>query len=307
MTTFDAHLTRRAALDLAERVLAGGDIDAAPGDACHLTLHALGVTRTDLVLHGDRAVGEMAATRLAASIERRLAGEPVARILGEWEFWGLPFALSPETLVPRPDTETLVETVLARWPDRARPLRLLDLGTGTGCILIALLTEYRHAFGVGIDLSHAALLTASANARVNGVADRSAFAAMSWCDALAGSFDVIVSNPPYIAGDVIAGLSTEVRCHDPRLALDGGDDGLEAYRSILEALARVGPGFLAPGGTLHLEIGFDQAAAVSDLARHAGFAEVVVARDLAGHDRTVSLGQFNVRPDRTGPLGGIGG
>lgn len=307
MTTFDAHLTRRAALDLAERVLAGGDIDAAPGDACHLTLHALGVTRTDLVLHGDRVVGEMAATRLAASIERRLAGEPVARILGEWEFWGLPFALSPETLVPRPDTETLVETVLARWPDRARPLRLLDLGTGTGCILIALLTEYRHAFGVGIDLSHAALLTASANARVNGVADRSAFAAMSWCDALAGSFDVIVSNPPYIAGGVIAGLSTEVRCHDPRLALDGGDDGLEAYRSILEALARVGPGFLAPGGTLHLEIGFDQAAAVSDLARHAGFAEVAVARDLAGHDRTVSLGQFDVRPDRAGPLGGIGG
>lgn len=302
MTAFDAHLSRRAALALSERILGDGAVDAAPGDAIHLTLHALGVTRTDLILHGDRIIGEMAAMRLDTSVQRRLAGEPVARILGEWEFWGLTFALSPETLVPRPDTETVVETVLTRWPDRARPLRLLDLGTGSGCILIALLTEYRHAFGVGIDRSHPALLTASANARVNGVADRSSFAASSWCDALAGPFDVIVSNPPYIASDVIAGLSTEVRCHDPQLALDGGSDGLHAYRSILDAVAQAGHGLLAPDGTLHLEIGFDQAAIVSDLALHAGFDEVAVERDLAGHDRTVTLSRSHEGCGLTGAV-----
>lgn len=304
MTAFGANLTRRAALALTERVLGEGAIDAAPGDAVHLTLHALGATRTDLILHGDRSIGEMAAMRLATSVQRRLAGEPVARILGEWEFWGLTFALSPETLVPRPDTETLVETVLARWPDRARPLRLLDLGTGSGCILIALLTEYRHAFGIGIDRSHPALLTASSNARVNGVADRSLFAASSWCDALAGPFDVIVSNPPYIARHVIAGLSTEVRCHDPQLALDGGGDGLDAYRSILDAVAQAGLGLLAPDGTLHLEIGFDQAAAVSELARRAGFDEVAVEPDLAGHDRTVTLSRSHERCGLTGTVSG---
>lgn len=300
MTDFGASLTRRAALALATRILDEAGMDAAPGDALHLTLHALGVTRTELVLHGDIAVGEMAAMRLATSVQRRLAGEPVARILGEWEFWGLPFALSPETLVPRPDTETLVESVLARWPDRTRPLRLLDLGTGSGCILIALLTEYRRASGVGIDRSHRALMTASANARVNGVAERSVFVATCWCDALAGPFDVIVSNPPYIASDVIAGLAAEVRCHDPRLALDGGNDGLDAYRSILDAVARAGHGLLAPDGTLHFEIGYDQATAVEGLARHAGFDEVAVRLDLAGHDRTVSLGRSHVQRDRTG-------
>lgn len=296
MTAFGPDLSRSAALALTKQILGEGGADTAPGDAGHLAMHALGMSRTELHLDGGRSIGADGAARLAAAVERRRAGEPVARILGEWEFWGLPFVLSPETLVPRPDTETLVEAVLARWPDRERPLRLLDLGTGSGCILVALLTEYRRGFGVGIDRSHSALVTASANARANGVLDRAAFATASWCDPLKGPFDVIVANPPYIATATIAGLADAVRHHDPRLALDGGDDGLDAYRSILDAVGSPDRGLLSAGGSLHLEIGFDQAVSVSDLARRAGIGDVSVARDLAGHERVISLS----RPEGVG-------
>lgn len=296
MTDFGPDLTRKAALALAGRRLAEAPVDAGPGDARFLLLHALGLSQTQLLLDGGRPIGDAGASRLSGMIERRLAGEPVARIIGVWEFWGLPFALSPDTLVPRPDTETLVEAALARCPERTRPLRILDLGTGSGCILIALLTECPAAFGVGIDRSHRALVTASANACANAVAERCAFAAASWCDALAGSFDLVVANPPYIATDVIAGLSIEVRCHDPLLALDGGEDGLDAYRGILTAMTR--QGILAPGGSLHLEIGYDQAGAVSELAGACGFQEITVRVDLAGNDRVVSLAMARMQSGR---------
>ncbi len=168
-----------------------------------------------------RGRGETPRRRPGAAAHRRA----VARILGAWEFWGLPFQLAPETLVPRPDTEILVETALASVPDRTAPLRCLDLGTGSGCILVALLSELRNAFGIGLDRSPGALRAAHHNAVANGVGSRAAFVAGDWCDALRGGFDLVVSNPPYIAQDLIAHLDRDVRQHDPRAALDGGPDG----------------------------------------------------------------------------------
>ena len=172
-------------------------------------------------------------SRLDAWTARRLAREPVARILGEREFWGLPFELTTETLVPRPDTETIVETALSLFPDRHAPLRLVDLGTGSGCLLVALLHEWPQAIGVGIDRSPDAVRTARSNARRNGVGSRSLFVVSDWASAIGGGVDLIVSNPPYIASDVVESLDLDVREHDPRLALDGGADGLDAYRIIL--------------------------------------------------------------------------
>ncbi|WP_375454348.1 peptide chain release factor N(5)-glutamine methyltransferase [uncultured Methylobacterium sp.] len=262
-----------------------------PGsDARFLLLGVLGLRNIDVALHGGRQIGSEGAARLDAALRRRLAGEPVARILGAWEFWGLPFRLSPETLVPRPDSETLVEAALRGVPDRAARLRLLDLGTGSGCILVALLSELPRATGIGLDRSEGALHTARANAAENGVADRAGFVAADWCDPLAGQFDLVVANPPYIAGAAIAGLDREVREHDPALALDGGVDGLDAYRRILEG---VSGGLLSERGTLHVEVGFDQARAVAEYGAKAGFAVRGIARDLAGHARTVS---FSHRP-----------
>ncbi|AWN38882.1 peptide chain release factor N(5)-glutamine methyltransferase [Methylobacterium radiodurans] len=272
---------------LTEHLAAHGIANPA-GEARFLVLDLLGLESFDLVGAGAAPIGPHGAARLADALHRRLGGEPVARIVGAWEFWGLPFRLSPETLVPRPDTETLVDAALRLRPDRSAPLRILDLGTGSGCILTALLHEYARAFGVGLDRSPGALRTARANAALNGVGTRAAFLAGDWCDPLAGPpFDLVVSNPPYIATPVIAGLAREVREHDPMPALDGGADGLVAYRRILDAL----PARLATGGAALLEIGFDQAAALDDLAGRRGFDRRTVVRDLAGHDRVMILTQ----------------
>ena len=256
------------------------------GDARFLMLGVLDLRAVDLALHGDLTLGPDGAERLEAAARCRLAGEPVARILGMWEFWGLPFRLSPETLVPRPDTETLVEATLASIRDPAAAVRILDLGTGSGCILVALLSALPNAVGIGLDRSWGALRTARANALDNGVAGRAGFVAGDWCDSLSGRFDRVVSNPPYIASKVIAGLDREVREHDPRAALDGGEDGLGAYRRIIDAASR---GLLAPGGSLHLEIGYDQAETVTDLGVKAGLRPGGIARDLAGHERVASF------------------
>ena len=220
--------SRDAALRLLMRLLEQAGLPNARSDARFLALHALALTPLDLTLRGREPIGEAGAQSLGQAAERRLAGEPVARILGAWEFWGLPFSLGPETLVPRPDTESVVETALRLFPERDRPLRLADLGTGSGCILVALLHERPRAFGLGLDRAEGALRVARANAERNGVGARATFLRGSWLDALAGPFDLIVSNPPYIAGPVIATLDTEVRLHDPMAALDGGPDGLDA-------------------------------------------------------------------------------
>lgn len=285
---FDAADSRRAALGLATQVLVEAGIAEARGDARFLVLHALGLDATALALDGEKPIGPLGANALDTSLNQRLAGTPVARILGEWEFWGLPFVLSPETLVPRPDTETLVEAALDHLRGRAGPFRIADLGTGSGCILVALLHTLAQATGFGIDYSLEALETARGNARRNDVADRSCFLRGDWCAPLGGPFDLIVANPPYIAQGTIDGLSEEVRLHDPRSALDGGIDGLDAYRAIIGAIAER-PGLIAPGGALMLEIGYDQAEAVTRLADIAEFGPVSLLRDLAGQSRVVTL------------------
>ena len=217
--------------------------------------------------------------------QRRLAGEPVSRIVGEREFWGLTFKLNDATLVPRPETEMLVERGLAEVGglDRAR---ILDLGTGTGCIAISLLTEYSDMSAVAVDLSEDAVRMARLNAARLGVADRLDVRLGSWFDPLEATerFDLIVSNPPYIETAAIDTLMVEVRDHDPRLALDGGPDGLEPYRII----AREAPAFLRPEGLVLLEIGSGHGAAVTDIFAEAGFGEVKVERDLAGLDRVIA-------------------
>lgn len=228
--------------------------------------------------------GAAASDRLDAYAARRLAGEPVWRILGEREFWGLPFRLSPATLEPRPDSETLVEAALAALKHRRdEPLAILDLGTGTGCLLIALLSEFRAAQGVGVDLSEDACTTARGNAALNGVADRIVIRQGEWTRGLSRRFDLVVSNPPYIPTGEIATLSPAVRDHDPLLALDGGDDGLACYRALAAAL----PDALAPGGLAVLEIGAGQGPDVVTLMQAAGLRSSGSRRDLGGHERAL--------------------
>lgn len=273
-----ASLRRRMAARLREAGTPGADLDARL-----LFAFALGLPAAHLP--GDEPVTPDEAARAEALLARRIAGEPVARILGEKEFWSLPFALSPETLVPRPDTETLVEEVLARRPDRAAPLRILDLGTGTGAILAALLVEYPEASGVGVDRSADAARTARFNLARLGLAARSLIVLGDWASALSGPFDIVVSNPPYIPSADIAALEMEVRAHDPLAALDGGASGLDAYAAIAGML----PALLAPGGLCVLELGIGQEADVTECLRAAGLQVPDPARrDLSGIPRALS-------------------
>ena len=271
---------------LATRFLAGG-IDSPDLDARLLVGHALGLDHASLVRDGDRRLGGADIAGIEALAARRLAGEPVARITGVKEFWGLPFQVTPAVLVPRPDTETVVETALAlidRDGARSRRLRVVDLGTGSGAILIALLHELPDARGIGTDCDAGPLATARANAGRLGVASRASFVACDFGAALAGGADLVVANPPYVATGEIAALAPEVRHFDPRRALDGGPDGLRAYRAIAADAGRL----LAPGAHLVMEVGAGQADAVSALAAVAGLGAIAVAPDLAGIGRVVS-------------------
>jgi release factor glutamine methyltransferase len=226
--------------------------------------------------------------RLEDFARRRLTGEPVARILGLKEFWGLPLKLSAATLVPRPDTETVVELALEMLqaaPPPLHPLRIADIGTGSGAILLALLSELPKAFGIGTDISMAALQTARANAARLGLAPRAAFVVCDYAAALSDSFDLMVSNPPYIRSAEIAGLATEVRDHDPHRALDGGIDGLDAYRALIPQAARL----LRPGGALVVEAGLGQSGDIGGLMKGAGLTlERPAKADLAGIRRAVA-------------------
>jgi release factor glutamine methyltransferase len=279
--------TRTEALKDLRRAFAEAGIETAGLDARLLLIAALGIGRTDLVTRPDEPLTEGQADILSAYKRRRLTHEPVARILGEREFWGLPFSLSPETLVPRPDTETLVETALSLIPDRQAPMRLVDFGTGSGCILTALLHELPRAQGLGIDRSVGAIRTARRNAARNGVGDRALFVVSDWAEAVRGRFDLIVSNPPYIAAAIVPTLEPEVRDHDPVLALDGGPDGLEAYRILLGEAGRL----LVPGGLMVLEIGYDQAEALKRLAQAQALDVLALNHDLSGSPRCIALKQ----------------
>jgi release factor glutamine methyltransferase len=264
-----------------------GGIDSPELNARILVGAALGLDLTGMIAAATRPVTAAEAVRLEDFAGRRLRGEPVARILGSREFWGLPLQLSAATLVPRPDTETVVALALQMLrarPDADSP-RIADIGTGSGAILLALLSELPDAMGVGTDISAAALRTASANARNLGLARRAAFVACDYVSALSGPFDLIVSNPPYIRSAEIKDLASEVRDHDPLGALDGGSDGLNAYRALVPQAVRL----LARGGTLALEVGHDQGADVEQLMAVAGLTLRGPPRtDLAGIPRAVA-------------------
>ncbi len=261
-------------------------------DARLLVLHACETSHEDYILTPDRPLSLEDMDRIAALQERRLAREPVSRIVGYREFWGRRFALGPATLDPRPDTETLIEAALdlMREEDRtAGPLRILDLGAGTGCILLTLLAELPDAWGLGIDRNEAALRLAQRNARDLGVASRAAFACGDWLDAVDGGFHLIVSNPPYIRSGDIAALEPEVGRHDPALALDGGEDGLDAYRRIIEEAARAA----LPGSWILVEAGQGQITEIVTLFDQAAWTPAPgrcrIYSDLAGVERVVAI------------------
>lgn len=271
---------------LAKRFNAAG-IDCAELDARMLVGAALELDLTGLIASAARRVTAAEAAGIEAFALRRVRGEPVARILGRKEFWGLPLQLSAATLVPRPDTETVVELALetVRAQASSRTLRIADIGTGSGAILLALLHEWPNAIGVGTDISLCALRTARRNAADLDLASRALFIACDYAAALAAGFDLIVSNPPYVRASDIAGLATEVRDHDPLLALDGGTDGLDAYRALIPQAGRR----LKRGGALVVEAGQGQSGDIEALMSAAGLTvERPAKTDLAGISRAVS-------------------
>lgn len=272
-----------ALADIAGRLRRAG-VDTARLDARMLLAEVLGAEPLAVVAHPEWPVDAAAGERLAALVARRERREPMSHILGRREFWSLDFVVSADTLTPRPDSETLVEALLAAIPDRRAPLRLLDFGTGTGCLLLALLSELPAARGVGVDISSAALAVARRNADRLGMAQRADFVSGDWGRGLAGLFDVILSNPPYIGEDDIAGLEAEVASFEPRSALAGGPDGLACYRRLVPDIMRL----LAPDGVAAVEIGQGQAEAVAALFSESG-ASVVIRRDLAGVQRCLVI------------------
>lgn len=278
-------MTSRSALaaELARRLAQAG-IEAPEREARHLLKGVLGLSDIDLVARADIPVAESDAAHALDLAARRARGEPLARLLGRREFWSLDFDLAPDTLVPRPETETLVEAALEAFPDRNAALRVLDLGTGTGALLAAFLSERPNAWGLGIDLSEGAARQARANLTALGLSGRSAVMVGNWAAAIKGGFDLVLSNPPYISKDDIAALDVEVRSHDPFLALDGGEDGLDAYRIIAEALPRL----LRAGGRAVLELGIGQEDDVARLLAQAGLpADGSARRDLGGIARAM--------------------
>ena len=275
--------SRRAALAAGAQRLDGCATPAL--DARLLLCAATGLDHLSLLRDPDAALTQSEAAAFERSLLRRETGEPVSRIIGRRGFWTFELTITPAVLDPRADTETLIEAALAAYPDRLAPRRILDLGTGSGAILCALLQEYPAAFGIGVDASLAAARVARANLAACGFASRGGIVCGDWAHAVSGVFDIIASNPPYVRSADIARLARDVRDHDPVAALDGGADGLDAYRAILPDLPRR----LTPGGLALLEIGPDQAQAAAAIARRAGFARIETRRDLAGRDRVLVL------------------
>ena len=262
-------------------------LDSPELDARILIGHALGMDHTALAAADTQPLAASATAAIAELAARRLASEPVARIVGAKEFWGLSFIVTPAVLVPRPETETVVELALAlidRQGKRTRALRIADLGTGSGAILLALLSDLPDASGIGTDIDAQALAVARRNAEALGLAARARFLRGDYASALQGPFDLIVSNPPYVARRDIEGLAPEVRDHDPPHALDGGADGLAAYRAI----ASDAPRLLGPGGRLVVEIGAGQEREVERTLIQGGLAIAAVRHDLLGLARAIA-------------------
>lgn len=264
------------------RRLAEAGIPEPRREARLILAHALGIEPTAISGYPERPVEDPAPYR--ALIERRAAREPLAYLTGRREFWSLDFEVAAATLDPRPDSETVVEAALAAMPARDAPASILDFGTGTGCLLLALLAERPIATGLGVDLSEAAIAVARRNAARHGLGERARFVVGYWGDALSGYFDLIVANPPYVPSGAIGDLQREIAGYEPRLALDGGIDGLAAHRELATDIARL----LAPDGVAVLEFGVGQGAEVEGILAASGLAVGEFSTDLAGHRRCVT-------------------
>ncbi len=287
----------RDALEAAARALEGAGIAGAKAEARALAAFVTGLTPAQIFSRDDTELSDADAARFDAVIRRRITGEPAAYIIGLREFWSLPFKVTPATLIPRPDTESVIELVMQLFADRARPQRILDIGTGSGCLVLALLDIYADACGIGTDISAPALSVASENAKALGLSDRATMIEGAWSAQQAGPFDLIVSNPPYIPSPDIATLEPTVRAFEPLSALDGGADGLDAYRNVLAEVSDI----LSNAGWVVLEVGIHQADPVTEIARNLGLVEGPRQCDIAGIDRALSFHKKSV-----GILGGSG-
>lgn len=276
-------MTRGQALILATQRLQQAGIDAPEREARLLLSYALRCEALELIIRPKVELSADEENIFTNWLSRRAQREPLARIHGIREFWGLPFGMNEATLEPRPDTETLVEAVLKHMPHKDAPIRILDIGTGTGCVLLALLSEYEQAAGIGSDKSARALQAAQQNALQLGLKARATFVETTWCQGIEGPFDVVVSNPPYIATNELEHLQPEVKRHDPLLALDGGVDGLDAYPAITLQAKHI----LKKGGLLAFEVGHTQAKAVSDILAQHGFEQISTRTDYQHIPRVV--------------------
>lgn len=286
MADTKAPVELRSLMEEARSKLQRADIAESALDSRLLVAAATGLAPVDLITRPDYPVPTDAAHKVRSMIERRISGEPVHRILGIREFYGLELSLSEATLEPRPDTETLVDLVLPtvrRFAEQTGECRILDLGTGTGAIALALLREVPQTCSVGVDISDSALVTANENARRHGLDARFEVLESNWFEKISGKFHIIVANPPYIATEIIDTLRPEVRFHDPHIALDGGEDGLDAYREI----AAKAWSYLHTGGLVAVETGYDQKQAVVALFDSNGFKLAGAGKDLTGHDRAL--------------------
>ncbi|MDP7546976.1 MAG: peptide chain release factor N(5)-glutamine methyltransferase [Alphaproteobacteria bacterium] len=274
-------MTLRRALAAAGQQLRAAGVEDAMLDAGLLLAHVVGGDRLSLIRDGGRRLCGGEALAFTDLIAARAARHPVSRLLGRREFWSLDLQIGPAVLDPRPDSETIVAAALEQLGKKNGAYRIADLGTGSGCLLLALLRERPQAWGLGLDISAAAARQARENAHALGFEGRTRFVVGDWSRALAGSFDLIVANPPYIASAEIAGLAPEVRCHDPSLALDGGRDGLAAYRALLPDLPRL----LRPKGKAALECGRGQAFSLGQIIETSGLRVESRHCDLGGVER----------------------
>jgi release factor glutamine methyltransferase len=278
-------VTRAALVRAAAERLGAAGLDDAADEARRLLLAASDLSPARLLTEMTQPMPSEERERFDAYVTRREQREPLSHILGVQPFWTLELKVTRDVLTPRADTETVIEAALAAFSDRSAPLRILDIATGSGAIILALLSEFPNAHGQATDLSEAALKVAAENAARTGLSDRVRFRSGNWADGVSGAFDLVVSNPPYIATDVLETLEPEVRVFEPRLALDGGVTGFGPYPHLFAEAARL----LKPGGLALFEIGYDQGAMARQAAREAGAQEVSILKDLAGNDRVVSL------------------
>ena len=278
-------VTRSENVRLATERLRNAGLDDAADEARRLLHAASDLSPARLLTEMSAPMPAPEQTTFEGYVTRREQREPLSHMLGTQPFWTLDLKVTRDVLTPRSDTETLIEAALSAFDDRAAPLRILDIATGSGAIILALLSEYANAQGLATDISDAALDVARENAEFTGLAERVRFLHASWADGVTGPFHLVVSNPPYIAASVIDTLEPEVRVHEPRLALEGGETGFEPYPPLIAEASRL----LAPGGLALFEIGYDQGEWAVDAAQKAGAKTARIIKDLAGHDRVLSV------------------